>query len=247
MWSWQSAFVLSVDLLLSSFTKIQAFFWILPCNSVFNVFDHFTSLLMQLHTVNVSIFCIITNDFLLFLLSHFLPLSYLWFYSHLSNLELAFEFVCTFIIREGAFYSNKVKNFLALTVMADVSPNQLIISYYAPYLWLTLKQEFPLAFNNLFHLFLFASRGREPVSTYFLPYEQLRSFFGSPVTCLQHWLSITSFNRAWAFFTVFFTATPPKLNLRMSPLNSRERYVNNSVFIMRILVDFIGTKLQIRQ
>ena len=69
-------------------------------------------------------------------------------------MELGFEFVCPFIIREGAFYSNKVENLLATTVVADVSPNQLSISYHAPYLWLTLKQKFPLAFNNLFHLFL---------------------------------------------------------------------------------------------
>jgi hypothetical protein len=108
------------------------------------------------------------------------------FINRLSNFELAFEFVRLFIIREGAFYSNKVENLLASTVVADGSLKQLIVPYHAPYLWLTLKQKFPLAFNNLFHSFLFASRGREPVSTYFLPYEQLRSFFGSPVTCLQH-------------------------------------------------------------
>jgi len=106
----------------------------------------------------------------------------LFYINCLSNLELAFEFVCPFIIREGAFYSNKVENLLVSTVVADVSPNQLSISSHAPYLWLTLKQKFPLTFNNLFHLFLFVSRGREPVSTYFIPYEQLHSFFGSPIT-----------------------------------------------------------------
>jgi len=72
-------------------------------------------------------------------------------------LELAFELVCLFIIREGAFYSNKVENLLVSTVVADVSPNQLRISYHAPYLWFTLKQKFPLTFNNLFHLFLLCS------------------------------------------------------------------------------------------
>jgi hypothetical protein len=97
-------------------------------------------------------------------------------------LELAFEFVYPFIIREGAFYSNKVENLLASTVVADVSPNQLIVPYHGPYLWLTLKQKFPLAFNNLFHLFLFASRGSGPVSTYFIPYEQLGLFLGGPIT-----------------------------------------------------------------
>src|SRR4030043_608597 len=38
-------------------------------------------------------------------------------HNRLSNLELAFEFVCLFIIREGAFYSNKVENLLASTVV----------------------------------------------------------------------------------------------------------------------------------
>jgi hypothetical protein len=97
-------------------------------------------------------------------------------------LELGFEFVCPFIIREGAFLGDEVKNLLASTVVADVSPNQLIVPYHGPYLWFTLKQKFPLAFNNLFHLFLFASRGREPVSTYFIPYEQLGLFLGGPIT-----------------------------------------------------------------
>ena len=58
-------------------------------------------------------------------------------YGLLLNLELAFEFVCTFIIREGTFYSNKVENLLASTVVTDVSPKQLIVPHYAPYLWLT--------------------------------------------------------------------------------------------------------------
>jgi hypothetical protein len=71
-------------------------------------------------------------------------------------LELAFEFVCPFIIREGAFYSNKVENLLASTVVVDVTSNQLSISYHAAYVWPKLKQKFPLAFNNLVHLFLFA-------------------------------------------------------------------------------------------
>jgi hypothetical protein len=47
-------------------------------------------------------------------------------------LELGFEFVCPFIIREGAFYSNKVKNLLASTVVADVSPMiSLVLVNYA--------------------------------------------------------------------------------------------------------------------
>src|SRR4030043_967495 len=68
----------------------------------------------------------------------------LFYINCLLNLELAFEFVCPFIIREGAFYSNKVENLLASTVVADMSPNQLIVPYHGPYLWLTLKQKFPL-------------------------------------------------------------------------------------------------------
>ena len=81
-------------------------------------------------------------------------IEHLFFYINcLPNLELAFEFICPFIIREGALYSNKVENLFVFTVVADMSPNQLSIPHYAPYLWLTLKQKFPLAFNNLFHLF----------------------------------------------------------------------------------------------
>jgi len=79
-------------------------------------------------------------------------IKHLFFYiNRLSNLELALEFVCPFVIREGAFYSNEVENLLASTVVADVSPNQLSISHNAPYLWFTLEQKFPLIFNNLFH------------------------------------------------------------------------------------------------
>jgi len=112
-----------------------------------------------------------------------IPKQSIFFYiNRLSDLELGFKFVCLFIIREGAFHSNKVENLLVSTVVADMSPNQPRIPYYAPYFWLTLKQKFPLAFNNLFHLFLFASRGRESVSTYFIPYEQSSLFFEGPVT-----------------------------------------------------------------
>jgi len=68
-------------------------------------------------------------------------------------LELVFKFVCPFIIGEGAFYSNKVENLFPSTVVADMSPNQLSIPHYAPYLWLTLKQKFPLV-SYIVHLFL---------------------------------------------------------------------------------------------
>ena len=73
--------------------------------------------------------------------------------SNLSNLELAFEFVCPFIIREGAFYSNKVENLLVSAVVADMSPNQLIVPYHGPYFWLTLNQKIPLALYPV-HFFL---------------------------------------------------------------------------------------------
>ena len=73
--------------------------------------------------------------------------------NRLSDLELAFKFVCTFIIREGALYSNKVENLFVFTVVADMSPNQLSIPHYAPYLWPTLKQKVPLTFYRV-HLFL---------------------------------------------------------------------------------------------
>ena len=79
---------------------------------------------------------------------------FLFYINRLSNLELAFEFFCPLIIREGAFYSNKVEDLLASTVVADVSPNQLRVPDHTPHFWVTLKQKFPLAFNNLFHLFL---------------------------------------------------------------------------------------------
>jgi hypothetical protein len=97
-------------------------------------------------------------------------------------LELGFEFVCPFIIREGAFLGDEVKNFLVFTVVVDVPSNQLSISYYAFHIRSALNQKIPLAFNNLVHLFLFASRGRGPVSTYFIPYEQLGLFLGGPIT-----------------------------------------------------------------
>ena len=105
----------------------------------------------------------------------------LFYINCLSNLELAFEFVCPFIIREGAFYSNKVENLLASTVVADVSSNQFRIPYYAFHIRSALNQKIPLA-SYLVHLFLFASRGRGPVSTYLIPYEQLGLFLGGPIT-----------------------------------------------------------------
>jgi hypothetical protein len=57
------------------------------------------------------------------------------------------------MIREGAFYSNKVENLLPSTVVADVSSNQLSIPYYAFHIRSALNQEIPLAFNLAVHFF----------------------------------------------------------------------------------------------
>jgi hypothetical protein len=45
-----------------------------------------------------------------------------------------------------------------------------------------LNQKFPLASNDLVHLFLFALRGKETSLYLFIPYEQLSLFFGTPIT-----------------------------------------------------------------
>jgi len=115
-----------------------------------------------------------------------MPLFRLLLRSVLPNLQFPFKFICPFIISECAFLGDEVKNLLVFTVLVDMSSNQLSISNHAPYGWPTLKQKIPLAFNLAVHLFLFASRKRGPVSTYFIPYEQLRSFLGSPITQGSH-------------------------------------------------------------
>ena len=78
------------------------------------------------------------------------------FYYVLTNLQFALKFVSPFIIREGAFCSNKVENLVVVRVMADVSSNQLAVPYYTPHVWPTLKEKIPLVFNFAVHLFLFA-------------------------------------------------------------------------------------------
>ena len=83
-----------------------------------------------------------------------------WLYYFLTNLQFPFKFICPFIISKCAFLGDEVESFFVVTVMADVPSNQLSISYYAPYVWPTLKQKIPLAFNLAVHLFLFALRGR---------------------------------------------------------------------------------------
>ena len=90
-----------------------------------------------------------------------MPLFRLLLRSVLTNLQFPFEFFCPFIVSECAFLGDKMENLFVVTVVADVSSNQLSISYHAAYVWPKLKQKVPLAFNNLVHLFLFALRGRE--------------------------------------------------------------------------------------
>jgi hypothetical protein len=41
-----------------------------------------------------------------------------------------------------------------VTVVTDVSSNQLAVPYYTPYVWPALKKKIPLAFNLVVHLFL---------------------------------------------------------------------------------------------
>ena len=79
----------------------------------------------------------------------------------LTDLQFPFKFICPFIISECTFFSDEVENLHVFTVVAEGSSNQLSISYHAAYVWPTLRQKIPLAFNNLVHLFLFALRGRE--------------------------------------------------------------------------------------
>ncbi len=104
------------------------------------------------------------------------------FYYVLTNLQLAFKFVCPFIIREGAFCSNKVENLLVVRVVADVSSNQLAVPYYTPHVWPALKEKIPLVFNLVVHLFFLPYGGWEPVIAYSIPYEQLSLFWGGPIT-----------------------------------------------------------------
>ena len=79
----------------------------------------------------------------------------------LTDFQFPFKFFSPFIISECAFLGDEVENLLVVTVVVDVSSNQLSISNHAPYVWPTLKQKIPLAFNLAVHLFLFALRGRE--------------------------------------------------------------------------------------
>ena len=67
-------------------------------------------------------------------------------------MELALKFVCPFIIREGAFCSNKVENLIVVISVIDVTSNQLSISYQAAYVWPGLKKKVPLVLNLVHRL-----------------------------------------------------------------------------------------------
>jgi len=75
-----------------------------------------------------------------------------------TNLQFALKFISPFIVREGAFCGNEVENSVVVTVVADVTTDQLSLSYHASYVWPALKQKFPLA-SYFIHLSLFALRG----------------------------------------------------------------------------------------
>jgi hypothetical protein len=72
----------------------------------------------------------------------------------LTNLQVALKFVSPFIIREGAFCSNKVENLLVVIIVINVTPNQLNILYYAFHIRSALDQKIPLALYPVVHLFL---------------------------------------------------------------------------------------------
>ena len=75
------------------------------------------------------------------------------FYYVLTNLQFALKFVCSFIIREGAFCSNKVENLIVVIIVINVTPNQLSIPYHAFHIRSTLNQKIPLALYPV-HFFL---------------------------------------------------------------------------------------------
>ena len=72
----------------------------------------------------------------------------------LTDLQFALKFVCPFIIDEHAFFGDEVENLLLVTVVADLSSNQLAVPYYTPHVWPALKKEIPLVLNFAVHFFL---------------------------------------------------------------------------------------------
>ena len=76
------------------------------------------------------------------------------FYYVLTNLEFALKFGCPFVIREGAFCSNKVENLIVVSLVVDISSNQLRIADHALYVWPALNQKIPLALYPVHFLLL---------------------------------------------------------------------------------------------
>jgi hypothetical protein len=74
-------------------------------------------------------------------------------YYVLTNLQFALKFICPFIIREGAFFSNKVENLVVVMIVISVTPNQPSIPYYAFHIRSALNQKIPLALYPV-HFFL---------------------------------------------------------------------------------------------
>ncbi len=74
-------------------------------------------------------------------------------YHVLTNLQFALKFICCFVIRECAFFSDEVKNLFVVRVVADMSSNQLAVPYYTPHVWPELKQKILLVLYPI-HFFL---------------------------------------------------------------------------------------------
>ena len=75
------------------------------------------------------------------------------FYYVLTNLQFAFKFICRFIVGECTFCGDEVENLLVVSVVVDISSNQLRIPYHAFHIRSALNQKIPLA-SYLVHLFL---------------------------------------------------------------------------------------------
>ena len=62
--------------------------------------------------------------------------------------------MCHFIVGECPLFSNEVENHLMVTVVTYVTTNQPSIPHHGSYVWSTLKEEIPLAFNFAVHFSL---------------------------------------------------------------------------------------------
>jgi len=75
------------------------------------------------------------------------------FYYVLTNPQFALKFPCRFIVGECAFCGDEVENLFVVSVVADVSSNQLAVPYYTPHVRSTLNQKIPLV-SYAVHFFL---------------------------------------------------------------------------------------------